>query len=184
MPSDTTLDETKIRPFLYSHEAASVAATSSRVTTMYTDAPWLKDNLGVFNYPLPDGHKAVPVLTGFTYGIFASDPQTREAAWKFIEFITKPENIGPLNANAGHLPVVNAVWDQDFYKNDKLMQQFKDIVQNGGMRPRPSVPIYPVVTAAWSAQMADVVSGKITPAQAVDNARDAVMPEYDRLTNR
>lgn len=184
MSSDTTLDETKIRPFLYSHEAASIAATSSRITTMYTDAPWLKGNLGVFNYPLPDGHKAVPVLTGFTYGIFASDPQKRAAAWKFIEFLTRPENIGPLNANAGHLPVVNAVWDQDFYKNDPLMRQFKDIVQNGGMRPRPSVPIYPAVTAAWSAQMADVVSGKITPAQAVDRARDAVMPEYERLTNR
>jgi len=184
MSSDTTLDETKIRPFLYSREAASIAATSSRVTTMYTDAPWLKGNLGVFNYPLPEGKKAVPVLTGFTYGIFADDAERKAAAWKFIDFITKPENIGPLNANAGHLPVVNAVWDQDFYRNDKLMQSFKSIVQDGGMRPRPSVPIYPIITGAWSAQMAEVISGKITPAQAVDNARDTTMAEYDRMSKR
>jgi multiple sugar transport system substrate-binding protein len=180
MSNDTTLDETKIRPFLYTHEAASIAATSSRVTSMYTDAPWLKGNLGVFNYPLPDGAKAVPVLTGFTYGIFTADPEREQAAWKFIQFLTTPKTIGPLNANAGHLPVIDDVWTQDFYKNDPLMQQFKTIV-DGGMRPRPSVPIYPAITAAWSAQMADVIAGKVTPAQAVDNARDAVMAEYNRM---
>jgi len=178
--NDTTLDETKIRPFLYTHEAASIAATSSRVNSMYTDAPWLQGNLGVFNYPLPGDAKAVPVLTGFTYGIFASDPEREAAAWKFIEFITRPDVIGPLNANAGHLPVVNEVWEQDAYKNDPLMHQFKAIVDSG-MKPRPSVPIYPAITAAWSAQMADVIAGNITPAQAVDNARDAVTAEYERM---
>lgn len=184
MPSDTTIDENGIRPYLYSHETATAAASSSRVTTMYTDAPWLKGNLGVFNYPLPDGGKAVPVLTGFTYGIFTADAERQAAAWKFIEFLTRPDVIGPLNANAGHLPVINEVWDQDFYKNDPLMQQFRTIVQDGGMRPRPSVPIYPVLTNAWSAQLAEVISGAITPAQAVDNARDEVMAEYDRLVTR
>jgi ABC-type glycerol-3-phosphate transport system substrate-binding protein len=60
------------------------------------------------------------------------------------------------------------------------MQEFKGIVESG-MKPRPSVPIYPAITAAWSAQMADVIAGNITPAQAVDNARDTVMAEYERM---
>src|SRR3546814_5458173 len=93
MPADTTLDERKIRPYLYTHEAASIAASSSHVTSMYTDAPWLQGNLGIYNYPLPDDAKAVPVLTGFTYGIFTDDPEREAAAWKFIEFLTQPENI-------------------------------------------------------------------------------------------
>src|SRR5690606_3704903 len=122
MPPDTTLDEGKIRPYLYSHEAASIAASSSRVTSMYTDAPWLKGNLGVYNYPLPGDAKAVPVLTGFTYGIFTDDAERKAAAWKFISFITRPDVIAPLNANAGHLPVIDSVWDDPFYKNDPLMQ--------------------------------------------------------------
>jgi multiple sugar transport system substrate-binding protein len=180
MSSDTTLDEGKIRPFLYTRETASIAASTSRIQSMYTDAPWLKGNLGAFNYPLPDGAKAVPVLTGFTYGIFTDDAERQAAAWKFIQFLTRPDTIGPLNANAGHLPVINEVWEQDFYKNDPLMQEFKAIVESG-MKPRPSVPIYPAITAAWSAQMADVIAGNITPAQAVDNARDAVTAEYERM---
>lgn len=184
MPPDTTLNETKIRPFLYAHQTASIAGSTSRITTMYTDDPALKGDLGAFNYPLPDGAKAVPVLTGFTYGIFTTDAEKRDAAWKFIAFITRPDILGKLNALAGHLPVVKEVWDQPFYKNDPLMQQFREIVEHGGMRPRPSVPIYPVLTAAWSAQMADVATGKITPSEAVDRARDTVMAQYKRLISR
>lgn len=181
MSSDTTLDEGKIRPFLYTRETASIAASTSRIQTMQTDAPWLTGNLGAFNYPLPDGAKAVPILTGFTYGIFTDNAEQQAAAWKFIQFLTRPEIIGPLNANAGHLPVIDQVWQQDSYKNDPLMTSFKGIVDSG-MRPRPSVPIYPAITAAWSAQMADVIAGNITPAQAVDNARDTVATEYERMT--
>lgn len=185
MPQDiTTTDERGIRPYFYTGETATAAASSSHITTFYNDTPTLRGNLGVFNYPLPDGALAVPALTGFTYGIFASDPEVKEAAWRFIEFITSPEIIGELNAGAGHIPVVSQVWDQPFYRDDPLMQQFREIVESGRMQPRPSVPIYPVITNAWSSELAGVVSGAITPAQAVDNARDVVMTEYERLTDR
>ena len=185
MPADiATIDEGGIRTYLYSGETATGAASSSHVTSMYTDNPSFVGNLGIMNYPLPEGSEAVPLLTGFTYGIFTSDPERQQAAWKFIEFLTEAENIGPLNANAGHLPVVTAVWEQDFYENDPLMQQFRAIVEDGGMRPRPSVPIYPVLANALSTQLAGVVSGAVTPAQAVDNARNEVMAEYERMASR
>lgn len=185
MPRDvTTLSESGIRPYFYTAETATAAASSSHVTTFYTDTPSLVGNLGAFNYPLPDGASAVPALTGFTYGIFASDPERQQAAWKFIEFINRPEIIGTLNANAGHIPVVNEVWNQPFYRDDPLMQQFKAIVESGKMKPRPPVPIYPVITNAWSSELAGVISGALTPEQAVDNARETVMTEYERLMAR
>jgi multiple sugar transport system substrate-binding protein len=185
MPQDvTTLSESGIRPYFYAAETATAAASSSHVTTFYTDNPALEGNLGAFNYPLPDGASAVPALTGFTYGIFTSDPERQEAAWKFIEFINRPEIIGTLNAEAGHIPVVNEVWDQEFYRDDPLMQQFRAIVESGRMKPRPPVPIYPVITNAWSSELAGVIAGSITPSEAVDNAREVVMAEYERLMAR
>jgi multiple sugar transport system substrate-binding protein len=185
MPLDVaTMDETAIRPFFYSGETAAIAQSSSSVTQMYSDVPDLKGNLGAFNYPNEEGIDAVPVLVGWTYGVFAEDPAQQEAAAKFVNFVMQPENLGPLNAAAGHLPIVEAIWEQDFYKNDELMQQFKAIYEAGGMQPRPAVPIYPAITSAWAAQMADVLAGNITPAQAVDNARDQVMAEYDRISSR
>lgn len=185
MPVDvSTMDETAIRPFFYSGENAMTAQSSSAVTQMYADVPDLQGNLGAFNYPLPGDAIAVPILVGWTYGIFAEDPERKAAAWKFVDFVLRPENLGKLNAAAGHLPIVQSIWDQDFYKTDPLMVQFKAIFESGGMRARPAVPIYPALTAAWAQQMADVLAGNITPAQAVDNARDQVMAEYDRLSNR
>lgn len=185
MPLDvSTMDETLVRPFFYTNETASVAQSSSAVTQMYADMPDLNGNLGAFNYPLPGGVPATPILVGWTYGIFADDAERKDASWKFIDFVLKPENLGALNAAAGHLPIVQSIWEQDFFKNDPLMQQFKGIFEAGGMRARPSVPIYPTITNAMALQMADVVAGNITPAQAVDNARDQVMTEYDRLVSR
>jgi multiple sugar transport system substrate-binding protein len=185
MPLDvSTMDEAAIRPFFYSGENALTAQSSSAVTQMYADVPDLKGNLGAFNYPLPGGATATPILVGWTYGIFADDPERKAAAWKFVDFVLKPENLGKLNAAAGHLPVIQSIWDQDFYKTDPLMVQFKAIFDAGGMRARPAVPIYPSITSAWAQQMADVLAGNITPAQAVDNARDQVMTEYDRMSTR
>ena len=185
MPLDvSTMDEAAIRPFFYSGENALTAQSSSAVTQMYADVPDLKGNLGAFNYPLPGGAAATPILVGWTYGIFAADPERKAAAWKFIDFALKPENLGKLNSAAGHLPVVQSIWEQEFYKTDPLMVQFKGIFDSGGMRARPAVPIYPTITSAWAQQMADVLAGNITPAQAVDNARDQVMAEYDRLSTR
>lgn len=185
MPVDvSTMDETATRPFFYSGENATTAQSSSAVTQMYADVPDLKGNLGAFNYPLPGGATATPILVGWTYGIFTDDAERKAAAWKFVQFVLKPENLGKLNSAAGHLPVVQSIWEQDFFTADPLMVQFKGIFDSGGMRARPAVPIYPALTSAWAQQMADVLAGNITPAQAVDNARDQVMAEYDRVSTR
>lgn len=185
MPVDvSTMDEAAIRPFFYSGETAAVAQSSSSVTQIYSDMPDTKGDLGAFNYPLPGGAQASPILVGWTYGIFAEDAERKAAAWKFVDFVLKPENLGKLNAAAGHLPIIQSIWDQDFFKNDPLMQQFKGVFETGTMRARPNVPIYPTITNAWAVQMADVLSGTITPAQAVDNAREQVMTEYERMSSR
>lgn len=185
LPTDvSTMDEAAIRPYFYSGETTVVGQTSSAVTQMYADMPALESNLGAYNFPIPTGENAVPVLVGWTYGIFADDPERKAAAWKLVEFILRPENLGIINARGGQLPIVQSIWEQDFYRDDPLMQQFKEIYAAGGMRARPSVPIYPTITLAWAQQMADVLAGNITPAQAVDNARDQVMPEYERMSSR
>ena len=161
----------------------ALAQSSSSVTQIFTDQPDMKGRLGAVNYPLPDGKIAVPVLVGWNYGIFAKDAERQKAAWKFIAFMTNKENLGLLNELQGQLPVRKSVWDaRPYFSTDPLMRQFKGIFDTGGMRPRPAVPIYPAISAALSQQMGLVLTGALTPAAAVDAARDAVMPEYERMT--
>jgi multiple sugar transport system substrate-binding protein len=184
MPASvSTMDENAIRPFFYTRETALVAQSSSSVTQIFTDQPDMKGRLGAVNYPLPDGKIAVPVLVGWNYGIFAKDAERQKAAWKFVAFMTNKENLGLLNEIQGQLPVRKSVWDaRPYFSTDPLMRQFKAIFDTGGMRPRPAVPIYPAISAALSQQMGLVLTGALTPAAAVDAARDAVMPEYERMT--
>lgn len=185
MPSDiATLGESGLHAYFYTGESATIAESSSRVTTFYQDSPALVDNLGAADYPLPGDASPVPMFGGYTYGIFTDDAARRDAAWKFIHFMTRPDVLGELNALAGYIPIVSEIWNQPFYRDDALMQQFRAIVESGRMKARPPVPIYPVITSVWSSQVADVISGKLTPAAAVDTARDLVMQEYERLINR
>jgi multiple sugar transport system substrate-binding protein len=183
--SVSTMDENGIRPFFYTRETALVAQSSSSVTQIYTDQPALKGRVGAVNYPLPDGKVAVPILVGWTYGIFAKDEEKKKAAWKFISYITNKDNLGKLNEVQGQLPVRKSIWaERPFFSTDPLMKQFKGIFDSGGMRARDPVPIYPALSAALAQQMASVLAGTATPAKAVDAARDAVMAEYDRMKKR
>jgi len=180
-----TMDESAIRPFFYTGETALVAQSSSSVKQIYADKPDTEGHIGAVNYPLPDGAIAVPVLVGWNYGLFASDPERREAGWKFIEFMTNQENLGMLNETQGHLPVRKSIWtERPFFADNPLMRQFKGIFDTGGMRPRPAVPIYPALSGALSEQMSYVLTGQRTPAEAVDEARDTVMREYERMAGR
>lgn len=183
--SVATLNEKELRPFFYTGETMAIANSSSGLQQMYADTPALEDNIGVFAIPLPDGKQSAPILGGQSWGIFAAEAEHKAAAWKLIDFMTRPDNLTLVLAAKGYLPVSDAVWQQAFYADDPLMQQFKGIFTSAKVvRTRPPVPIYPSISSALSQQMADVLSGAITPVQAVDKARDAVMEEYARQTTR
>ena len=184
MPPDvTTVDENALRPFFYSDETVTTSQSTSFVNQMIADVPDLKDNLGTFAFPLPGGVPAKPVLAGYAYAITAKDPERIAAAWKFVQHRINPEVLGKINAIQGQMPVVKSIWQQPFYKNNPLMVQLSQAFANG-MQPPSAFPIYAVIAKSISEQMADVVSGKITPTQAVDRARDEVMTEYKRQQGR
>jgi multiple sugar transport system substrate-binding protein len=178
-----TMDEKALRPFLYTRETAAIANTSSGLQQMYSDSPDLQGNMGAFPLPLPGGGHAAPILGGQTWGIFAEDDAHKEAAWKLVSFMLDPANLGRVDGAKGYLPVNSAVWAQPVYADDPLMQQFKAIFAGATVvKTRPPVPIYPALSAALSEQVAGVLDGSISPAEAVDRARDTVMAEYDRQT--
>jgi multiple sugar transport system substrate-binding protein len=180
-----TMDEKALRPFFYTGETAAIANSSSGLEQMYSDAPQLKGDIDAFPLPLPGGGKAAPMMGGQTWGIFAADDEHKQAAWKLVSFMTAPENLSQIDAAKGYLPVNDAVWAQPFYADDPLMQQFKAIFATASVvKTRPPVPIYPTTSSALSQQVADVLTGKLTPAAAVDSARDIVMAEYARQTAR
>jgi multiple sugar transport system substrate-binding protein len=181
LPNVTVMDEAAIRPFLYSGEVLAAAQSSSSIKQIWTDVPDTKGDLAVANYPMPKGKTAVTILGGFSYAMTAKDPDRQKAAWKFIQFMTSPDNMGAIDEALGQLPVRNSIWKTNaFFSTDPLMQKYK-VLYDGPMQTRPSVPIYPAISAAISTELSDVVAGNITPQDAVTQARDAVLAEYNRM---
>ena len=181
MPSSvSTLDENALRPYFYSKEAVSVAQSSTYLKQMQIEDESLANNMGAMDYPMPKGKSIVPVLTGWTYGIFAEDPEVQKAAWKFIEFMTAPENLGRLNAAQGQLPVVSEIWDQPYY-SEPLPQTLRKLLETNDPRPRPAVPVYPAISTAISTALSSVVAGTLTPEQAADQVIEEAESEYTAL---
>jgi hypothetical protein len=63
------------------------------------------------------------------------------------------------------------------------MTAFKKMY-DGEMQTRPAVPIYSAISSAISSQLAGVISGDVTPEDAVKAAAAEVMPEYERQETR
>lgn len=175
------MDEAAERPFFYSGETLTIGSSSSFINQFYHDVPDLKGDLGASAMPLPDGATPVPLLAAWGYTIFATDPVKAEAAERFIRFMLDPEQLTALNVVQGHLPVRRSIWETPAFADDPLFQQLYAIQNDPRLRERSIFPIYPAIKDAISSQMADVVAGRITPAQAVDNAGKMAMEAYDRL---
>jgi multiple sugar transport system substrate-binding protein len=184
LPDVTTMDEGALRPFFYGGEVFSIGGSSSGVRQMWTDMPELTDDLAVAPYPMPDGKAPVTILGGFAYALTATDPEKQEAGWKFIEFMNSPEVMGKINETLGQLPVRNSIWaSNEFFSTNPMMLSYRAMYE-GDMKTRPAVPIYTTISSAISSQLADVISGRLLPEDAVAAARDAVMLEYERQLSR
>lgn len=185
MPTSiSTMDETALRPFFYGGEVFSIGGSSSGVKQMWSELPDLANDLAVAAYPMPEGKQPITILGGYTYALTATDPERSAAAWKFIQFMTSPENMGAINEALGQLPVRNSIWaNNEFFAKNPMMMSYKKMY-DGEMQVRPPVPIYNTVSSAISSQLAGVLTGQVTPDQAVAAARDAVMPEYERQQTR
>jgi multiple sugar transport system substrate-binding protein len=183
MPAEVgTMDESATRPYFYTGETVLLGASTSSIKQMYADDPSLVGDLGASPMPLPNGATPVPLLAAWSYVIFTKDPAHAEAASRFISYMLSPEVLGRLNAVQGHLPLRKSIWNGNAdFADDPLMQRLYGIMNDPRLRERSIFPIYPAIKDAITGQMAGVISGKVTPEQAVDNAKAIAMDAFERM---
>lgn len=183
MPVDVGgMDETAQRPFFYSGETLTIGSSSSFINQLQTDIPDLKGDLGASPLPLPGDATPVPLLAAWGYTIHTKDPVKADAAKRFIRFMLDPAQLATLNTVQGHLPIRRSIWESTpFFADSPLFQQLYVIQNDPRLRERSIFPIYPSIKDAITGQMANVIAGRITPDQAIDNAKVVAMEAYDRL---
>jgi multiple sugar transport system substrate-binding protein len=86
--------------------------------------------------------------TSFTGGgdlVVFKDSKNRDGAWKFVDFLTQPEQQQKLYELVGSLPAVQSTWDSGELSTDPLLTAFGDQLQDA--KSSPAIETWEQVTA-------------------------------------
>jgi len=134
--------------------------------------------------PLPHPDEADAgryVAGGWAVALVAQpdDPEREAAAAAWIQHMTDVAALRDTNKAGGWVPTRPGVIEADpFYANDPFMVTTVTALNEGGYVV-PFDPLYPVVTTAINEAIAQVVSGQLTTAEALDVAAETVQREYE-----
>jgi multiple sugar transport system substrate-binding protein len=105
--------------------------------------------------------------------IFDNGPQRVAAAWDFLSWFTSPDQVLKDSMNTGHLPTRASVSGMpgfaDFATKYPGEGTFVDNLKNV-QKARPQIPQYPRVSTALGQAVVNVLLGKGTPQQNLDDA--------------
>ena len=126
--------------------------------------------------PLPAGPgrngRSVSGLGGWSFLINAAmDEETQDAAWKFIEFASAPEQQKFRAIEGGFLPTLKALYDdQDVLDAVPVIKLAPEVLSR--TVPRPVSPYYSDMSLEMAAQFNDSLNGETTPAKAVKTLQE------------
>ena len=97
--------------------------------------PELKDAWGTAPLPGPDGPGA-GIAGGTSLVLFRNSPR-KDAAWKFVEFLSRPDIQEQFHAEIGDLPPRRSTWEREALRSDPYATAFRDQLER--VKPTPKV---------------------------------------------
>jgi len=128
--------------------------------------------------PLPAGSgpngKSVSGLGGWSFLINAAmDEKTQDAAWKFIEFASAPEQQKFRAIEGGFLPTLKALYDdQDVLDAVPVIKLAPEVLSR--TVPRPISPYYSDMSLEMAERFNDTLTGKTTPTKAIETLQGSL----------
>lgn len=139
-------DGLKFGNYSFTHDMGFFSGSLSMIMDGPWDLPTFRkmnpDDWGVTSLPAGPDKKAT-YIAGEALAIFRQS-KNPDAAWKFVKWISQPENQALFSMNSGYLPIRKSVLVRDDYKSflekDHAMKVFVD--QIGIAKQRPSIDKY------------------------------------------
>ncbi|MBA4494352.1 ABC transporter substrate-binding protein [Paenactinomyces guangxiensis] len=131
-------------PLEYNREQLPILFKQKKIA-MYVCGPWAKNlmaaeenhpNTPYKAAPLPKGKMMANTLVSDSLMI-SSKTKHPEAAWKFIEFITSPEEQKKHDMTLNVLPLQTEEAKDPFFNNDPYMKEFINMIKVGKPEPTP-----------------------------------------------
>lgn len=154
--------------------------------SMYITGPWnlgefarrlppeLQDAWATAPMPGPDGAESGVSLAGGSSLVLFRGARHHEAAWRLIEFLSRPEQQVRFYHLTGDLPARREAWTDSALARDARIRSFGEQLQRAV--PTPKVPEWELITARLQEKVEMAVRGAMPP--------DSALAALDREVNR
>jgi multiple sugar transport system substrate-binding protein len=114
--------------------------------------------------PLPAKQSSTSFIGGSNIGVF-KDAKNRDGAWKFIQWLSKPDVQVKWYKTVGDLPAVQSAWQDSTLTSDPILTTFGEQLKTA--KAPPSFPTWEQVAAVLDTEVEKVANGKENPAAAL-----------------
>jgi ABC-type glycerol-3-phosphate transport system substrate-binding protein len=154
------------------------------------EGPWgipiqnnLNPNLKYEIATLPKGVTTGTVVRG-SLDTVTTQAQNKEAAWKFVRWISGPVGNEMWARGSGDFPARKDVADKPYFKENKLLQPFiQQMLLPNAKSPNLGMPNAVQLNKVLTVEIQNVVQGKKTAKQALDDAAaewNKVLAQYQK----
>ena len=165
------------------------------VYAFYFSGPW---NIAEFRHRLPAAQEAdwntAPLpgpdgpgasgAGGSSLVIFRRAAH-KEAAWKLIEYLSRPDVQGRFYALLGDMPPRRSSWNQNSLRGDPKAQAFREQLER--VKPTPAVPEWEQIVNQMQLVAAQAIAGRLSVDQAaaeIDRRADRILAKRRWMLDR
>ncbi|MDI3517303.1 MAG: multiple sugar transport system substrate-binding protein [Thermotogota bacterium] len=117
---------------------------------------------------MPKKQTRTSFVGGCNWVIFNTS-KNKDLAWKFIEFMTKPENQLEWYKTVSSLPAVKSVWEYPELSNNPVMKVFGEQLKDA--KSPPNIPEWEEIANAISRRVEEVIYKRKTPQKAAEDLK-------------
>ncbi|TNC20542.1 extracellular solute-binding protein [Georgenia sp. 311] len=110
--------------------------------------------------PLPEGTRPGSFIGGANLAVF-EDSENRDAAWKFVEWLSRPETQVAWYETVNDLPSVSAAWDDPAIADDEYLGVFGEQLETASAPP--SIPTWEEVASVIDTQLEQLAKADADP---------------------
>jgi multiple sugar transport system substrate-binding protein len=164
---------------------------------MYVTGPWnlaefrrrlppdMQDDWATAPLPRPAGSEASVSQAGGSGLVVFRRSQHKDAAWRLVEFLSRPENLVEFYEQTGNLPPRESAWQLGALEEDPRVRAFHTQLEHA--RPLPRVPEWEQITTKIMQAGQAVVAERKTADEAIrdlDRSVDAMLEKRRWMLTR
>jgi multiple sugar transport system substrate-binding protein len=130
----------------------------------------IEGNWAVAPIPGKDGAPGTSWVGGANLTVF-KDSENKDAAWAFVEFMSRPETQVAWYEEATVLPAVQAAWDDPALAEDENLAVFGEQLEN--TKAPPPISTWAEISEAINAQLERVTTGDTPPEEGAQAMQEA-----------